>query len=141
MSTSQATKRERNWAVWILIIIAVVAGLLALLDAARYMGWLPFRIPVLGNELKFVLPSANWLGAIMSAIVGVIWFAVAKWLYDLNPSGWLFVVVMAILNLILLLMAVLGQTSFAAVSLAILLNVVALILAFLPGTQAAFGRR
>jgi hypothetical protein len=123
--------------VWIFIIVAVLAGLNALLDAARYMGWLP--VAQLGN-LEFALPSANWLGAIMSAIVGVIWFAVAKWLYDLNPQGWLFVVIMAILNLILLFMAIIGKSTFQAVSLGLLLNGVLLLLAFLPQTQKAFGR-
>jgi hypothetical protein len=137
MSTRSGSSRNRTIVVWIFIIVAVLAGLNALLDAARYMGWLP--VAQLGN-LDFALPSAYWLGAIMSAIVGVIWFAVAKWLYDLNPQGWLFVVIMAILNLILLFMAVIGKSTFQSVSLGLLLNGVMLILAFLPQTQKAFGR-
>jgi hypothetical protein len=137
MSTRSGSSRNRTIVVWIFIIVAVLAGLNALLDAARYMGWLP--VAQLGN-LEFALPSANWLGAIMSAIVGVIWFAVAKWLYDLNPQGWLFVVIMAILNLILLFMAIIGKSTFQAVSLGLLLNGVLLLLAFLPQTQKAFGR-
>ena len=137
MSTRSGSSRNRTIVVWIFIIVAVLAGLNALLDAARYMGWLP--VAQLGN-LEFALPSANWLGAIMSAIVSVIWFAVAKWLYDLNPQGWLFVVIMAILNLILLFMAIIGKSTFQAVSLGLLLNGVLLLLAFLPQTQKAFGR-
>lgn len=133
--------RERNWAVWVLVILAVIAGILALLDAARYMGWLPFTVPVMGNEISFVLPSASWLAAIMSAIVGVIYFVVASWLYNLNPSGWLFVVVIAIINLVFLFLAILGQSTFSSVLLQLLVNAALLILAFLPGTQAAFGRR
>lgn len=145
MSTSkppvQPAPRERNWAVWVLVILAVIAGIFALLDAARYMGWLPFTVPVMGNEIKFVLPSASWFAALMSALVGVIYFVVAWWLYNLNPSGWLFVVVIAIINLIFLFLAVLGQTTFSSVLLQILVNAALLLLAFLPGTQAAFGRR
>jgi hypothetical protein len=137
MSTSSSSSRNRTIVVWIFIIVAVLAGLNALLDAARYMGWLP--IAQLG-DIKFALPNANWLGAIMSGIVGVIWFAVAKWLYDLNPQGWLFVVIMAILNLILLFMAIIGQSTFQSVMVGLLLNGLLLILAFLPQTQKAFGR-
>lgn len=140
MSTSPVP-RQRNWAVYVLVIIAVIAGILALLDAARYMGWLPITIPLLGQEVSFVLPNAQWLAAIMSALVGVIWLVVAWWLWTLNPSGWLFVIVIAIFNLILLLLAVLGQTTLSAVALQVLVNVVALVLALLPGTKAAFGQR
>ncbi len=140
MST-QPVARQRNWAVYILVIVAVIAGILALLDAARYMGWLPFTIPLLGREISFVIPNAQWLGAIMSALVGVIWLVVAWWLWTLNPSGWLFVIVIAIFNLILLLLAVLGQTTFSSVAVQVLVNVVGLVLALLPGTKAAFGQR
>jgi hypothetical protein len=122
-------------AVTLLAVLAVIAGLLALLDAARYMGWLP--IATLG-PLKFVLPSAQWFAAIMSAIVGVIYFVVAGWIWKLNPSGWLFVVVISVINLIFLFLAIVGSTSFGAVSLEILVNAVALILAVLPSTKSAF---
>lgn len=139
--TSVPAVRERNWAVWVLVILAVIAGILALVDAARYMGWLPFSIAVLDQDISFVLPSAQWFAAIMSALVGVIYFVVAWWLYNLNPSGWLFVVVIAIINLIFLFLALLGQNTFNDILIQVIVNAVLLILAFLPGTQAAFGRR
>jgi hypothetical protein len=133
--------RERNWAVWVLVALAVVAGILAFVDAARYMGWIAFNIPIMGQEISFVLPSASWFAAIMSALVGVIYFVVAGWLYNLNPSGWLFVVVIAIINIIFLFLAILGQSTFSSVLLQLIVNAALLLLAFLPGTQAAFGRR
>ncbi|MEA3336390.1 MAG: hypothetical protein U9R25_10805 [Chloroflexota bacterium] len=135
--TQVPVQREKNWAVYLLVIAAVVAGIMAFLDAARYMGWLP--IAAMG-DMTFVLPDAHWFAALMSAVVGVIWFMVVKWLWDLNPSGWLFVVVIAIINLIFLFLAILGSTTFSAVALQIAVNVVALILAMLPGTKAAFGQ-
>jgi hypothetical protein len=127
--------KERTWAVYVLFILAIIAGLLAFLDAARYMGWLP--IATLG-EMKFTLPSAQWLGALLSALVGVIWFVVAKWIWDLNESGRLFILVIAVVNLIVLVLAILGATSFSAVALQVIVNVLALILALLPSTEAAF---
>jgi hypothetical protein len=117
--------------------VAVVAGILAVLDALRYMGWLP--VAALGN-LNFFIPDVYWLGAGLSALVAVIWFAVARQLYNLNPQGWLFVVVIAVFNLIVLALALLGQTSWTAISLAVIVNVIALILAILPSTKRAFGQ-
>ena len=138
--TSAPVTRQRNWAVWLLVLLAVIAGILALVDAARYMGWIAFNIPIMGQEISFVLPNAQWFAAIMSALVGVIYFVVAGWLYNLNPSGWLFVVVIAIIDLVFLFLAILGKSTFSSVSVQIVVNAVLLILAFLPGTQAAFGR-
>jgi hypothetical protein len=88
--------------------------------------------------MKFVLPSAQWFAALMSAIVGVIYFVVAWWIWNLNPSGWLFVVVISVINLIFLFLAILGQTTFSAVLLEIVVNAAALILALIPSTKAAF---
>lgn len=137
--TTRPVERHRNWAVYILVILAVIAGILAFLDAARYMGWLPISqtVPGLG-EIKFVVPNAQWFAALMSALVGIIWFVVAWWLWTLNPSGWLFVVIIAIFNLILLFLALLGATTFSQILPALLVNGIALILALLPGTKAAF---
>src|SRR5512145_1482258 len=129
--------RERNWAVWILAALAVIAGIMNLLDAARYMGWLP--IASLGN-LNFIIPGANWLGALLSAIVGVVWFVIARWLYDRNPNGWVAFVMIAVFNLFLLTLAWLGRSSWTSVSLSVIVNAIALILALLPGTQAAYGQ-
>jgi hypothetical protein len=127
--------KERTWAVYVLFILAIIAGILAFVDAARYMGWLP--IATLG-ELSFALPSAYWLGALLSALVGVIWFVVAKWIWDLNESGRLFVLVIAVVNLIILVLAILGASTFQSVALGVIVNVVALVLALLPSTEEAF---
>jgi hypothetical protein len=133
--------KQRTWAVYILFILAIIAGILALLDAARYMGWLPISITTALGELKFTLPSAQWLGAILSAIVGVIWFVVAKWIWDLNESGRLFILVIAVVNLIILVLAILGQSTIQSVMLALIVNILALVLALLPSTEAAFRGR
>ena len=131
----KSVKRERTLAVVILAALAALAGVLSLLDAARYMGWLPFT---LGNGLKFAIPNAQWFAAMMAALVGVIFFVVAWWVWNLNPSGWLFIVVITIINLIFLFLAILGQTSINDVILQIVINAAALILALLPSTKAAF---
>jgi hypothetical protein len=84
--------------------------------------------------------GVNWVGAILSGIVAVIWFSVARQLWNLDPQGWMFIVIIAILNLVLLLAAVVGKSTFQSVSLSLLINVAVLVLALLPSTKAAFGR-
>lgn len=136
---TRQVERKKNWAVYILFALAVIAGILAFIDAGRYMGWIPITetIPGLG-EISFAIPDAQWFAALMSALMGAIWFLVAYWLWTLNPSGWLFVVVIAVINLIFLFLAILGRTTFSQVLPAVLVNVLALILALLPGTKMAF---
>jgi hypothetical protein len=128
--------RQRNAAVVVLTVLAVVAGVIQIFDVLRYSGMLP-----VGEVLGMRFYDVNWLGAILSAIVAAIWFSVARQLWNLDPRGWMFVIMIAILNLVLLLVAMLGRTTFQAVSLSALVNVAALLLALLPSTKAAFGQR
>lgn len=136
MANSKPARSRTIW-IWILILIAALAGIYNLIDAARYMGWLPAA--TLG-ELKFFLPNANWLGAIFAVLLALIWFWVARNLYNLDPRGWLFVVAIAVINLIFLFMAIIGQSTFQSVMWGIILNVIALIIGILPSTKAAFGQ-
>ncbi|MCW5848337.1 MAG: hypothetical protein KIS95_13980 [Anaerolineae bacterium] len=135
--SNTVTGRSRTIWIWVLIIVAVLIALSDLLDAARYMGWLP--IAALG-DLDFALPSASWLGSLMSLLLAGIWFWVARKLYDLDPQGWLFVVSIAVINLIFLLMALLGNSTFSAILPGVVLNVIALVIGMLPSTKAAFGQ-
>ncbi len=130
---------KKNWAVYVLFALAVIAGILAFVDAGRYMGWLDFTATISGfGEISFALPNAQWFAALMSALLGVIWFVVASWLWKLNPSGLLFMKVIAVINLIFLGLALLGKTSFSDIIWALLVNVLILILSSLGGTKAAF---
>jgi hypothetical protein len=133
---AHAMGRQRNAAVVVLTVLAVVSGVLEVIDVLRHLGILPVAEVL---SLKFY--DMSWLGAILSAVVAVIWFTVARQLWNLDPQGWLFVVVISILNLALLLVSVLGRTTFQAVSLSVIVNAAALILALLPSTKAAFGQR
>lgn len=136
---SNQVERKKNWAIYILFILAVIAGILAFVDAGRYMGWIPINatIPGLG-EISFAYPQSQWFAALMQALLGAIWFVVAYWLWTLNPSGWMFVIVISVVNLIFLALALLGRTTFSQVLPALLVNALAFLLAFLPGTREAF---
>ena len=60
----------------ILAVIAVFAGILAVIDVLRYMGLLPFSL----GPLQFF--GFSVIGAILAALVTAIWFWAAKKLWD-----------------------------------------------------------
>jgi hypothetical protein len=128
---------HRTLPVMILAAVAVVAGLWNLLDTARYLGLIPV-VDIYGYGLK--LFNVNWLGAMLSGLVAVIWFAVAGQLWRLDQQGWMFVVLIAAFDLVFLFLSLFGGTSFQAIAPAVLLCAAALGLAMLPGTKDAFGR-
>src|SRR3954471_2140361 len=131
--TARAIGRHRTAAVTILAVLAVVEGILEVVDVLRHLSLLP-----LGETLGLQFYGTSWLGAILSAVVAMIWFSVARQLWNLDPQGWQFVIIIASLNLILLLATVLGKSTLQSVSLGVLVNAAALLLALLPGTKAAF---
>ena len=119
----------------ILAIMAAIAGVLAVIDVLRYLGILP--AVAFGPVDLF---GVTIIGAIMAAIVAAIWFWAARLLWNHDEQGWLFVVVIAIVYLIFDLIALIGGTPLWALGPSILISALALIVAFLPGTKAAFGR-
>lgn len=128
--------KQRPLAVTILAIMAIVAGILALVDALRMFGLFSFI-----NDLVFLSPASTIFGAILAIIVALIWFSTARQLFNLDPRGWMFVVVISIIMIVFEVVAWLTGSGFSAVALSLLAPVVTLILAFLPGTQAAFGQK
>ncbi|WP_374688238.1 hypothetical protein [Promineifilum sp.] len=128
--------KQRPLAVTILAVMALVAGILALVDALRLFDL--FR-PT--DDLEFFSPTLTIFGAVLAIIVALIWFSTARQLFNLDPRGWMFVVVISIIMIVFEVVAILGGTSFGAVLASLVVPVVTLILAFLPGTQAAFGQK
>jgi hypothetical protein len=126
---------NRPFAATLLAIIAFIAGILAVIDVLRLLGILP--VVSLGPMNFF---GVSIIGAIMAAIVAVIWFWAARGLWNLDPQAWMFVVVIAIIYLIFDFVAIIGGTPFQSILASVIVSGVALILGLLPGTQKAFGR-
>jgi len=131
--------KQRPFAVTLLTVIAVLAGIVAVIDVLRYLGLLPITIPFFGVELSFF--GFSIFGAILTGIVAAIWFWVAARLWNLDPQGWLFVVVISTVHIIFQVVALLGGAPLSALWLSLGLPVLTLILGLLPGTRAAFGQR
>ena len=100
--------KQRPLAVTILAIVALIAGVLVLLDALRFFGVALFGL------LRLDFFGVAWLGGILSLIVALIWLGTARQLFTLDPRGWMFVVVVAILTLIINVIGLLGGNSFSS---------------------------
>jgi hypothetical protein len=134
--TAPVPETHRNLVTWVFFFLAVAAAISSFLDAGRYMGWV--SVGSIG-DIDFFISGAQWLGAGFAVLLGVLWVVVAGWIWSNDTRGWMFVVILATLNLFLLVLSLFGSTTWENIWPALLINGVVLVLAFLPGTQRAFG--
>jgi len=121
---------NRTGAIVILAILAVLGGIVAIVDALRYMGWLFSPLSFLGAPL---------FGAILSIVVAAIWFWAASKIWNLDPQGWLFMVSIAVIYLVIDVIALIAGTPIELMFGSIVISALALILGLLPSTKREFG--
>jgi hypothetical protein len=69
-----------------------------------------------------------------------VWVWLVRMLWQVDPSAWMFLLIISVFNLMLDFFAMLGaQTSFPDVAVSFILNAIILIYVLLPGTKEAFG--
>jgi hypothetical protein len=127
--------KKRPLAVTILGIIAIVAGVIVLLEALLFFG------VAIATLVRLDFFGSAWLGGALALIVAIIWFVTARQLFALDPRGWMFVVVISILTLVINIVSLLGGNEFSSLWWSFIAPVLALILSFLPGTREAFGQK
>ena len=71
-------------------------------------------------------------------VMGLVYLWVFRMLWNLDPQGWMFVVVIAVFNLILAFLSLIGASTWQSMLPALLVNGLILIYGMLPGTKAAF---
>jgi len=125
--------RSRPFGITVLAILAGIAGVISAYHTLQFLHILPFW---LGPVAFF---GFDIWSAILWGISTVIYAWVVSMLWTLNPSGWLFVVVIAVVNLILAVIDILGASTVSAMIPALLINGLVLIYALLPSTKRAFG--
>ena len=127
--------KKRPLGVTLLAIVAGIAGVIAIINTLQMLHlW-----PVTGPFGQFTFFTFNLFGAILWGLMAVIWVWVARMLWNVEEEGWLFVVVLATLNVIFALFTLLGGTPWEAVSTTLFINGLILIYGMLPGTRKAFG--
>jgi len=125
--------KERPVGVTVLAILAGVAAVFAAFHTLQFLGILPFFIgPVAFRTFSFFY-------ALMWGLMVWVYIWLVQMLWRVDPSAWLFLVVITTFNLILNFVAMLGATTWQDVSLSFILNGIILIYCMLPGVKDAFG--
>ncbi len=128
--------KSRPFGVTILAILAGIAAFFAVIHTLQML----HLFPISGPLGVFSFFTFDLLGALLWGLMAVIYIWLVRMLWNLDPQGWLFLVVIAIFNLILAFVSVLGRSSFQAMLPSILVNGIILIYCILPGTKEAFGQ-
>ena len=126
------TKPRRPVGITILALLALLAALAALLHTLQMLHILPF---VLG-PVKFF--DFDLIGAIIWGVMTALYAWLFRMLWIMDLRGWLFVVFLAILNLVMAAVSVMGASTLGAMLPSIIVNVLVLIYAQSSGVKEAF---
>jgi len=129
----QYMTRTRPIGVTILAILSGVAAVIAAIHTLQYLHLMPF---FLGPMMFF---GFDLWAALLWGVSTAIYVWVTKMLWNVDPQGWLFLVIISALNIGLALLSAIGGTTLAAEMPAILVNAVVLIYCLMPGVKRAFG--
>ena len=125
--------KKRPFGVTLIAILAAIGAIFAIVHTLQMLHLFPiFLGPV--NFFAF-----NLFGALMWGLLAAIYIWVVRGLWNLSPQAWLFVVVLAVLNLIMAVVSIIGATSWQAMLPTILINGVILVYCMTPGVKSAFG--
>jgi len=116
-------------------ILAIVAGGLAVLSAVHLLqslGILPF---VVG---RFEIRAFSFFHAIMWGLLVWVWGWLVQMLWKVEPQAWVFLIAVAMFNLMLDFFLLLGSANWPDVSLSFLINGLILLYCMLPGTRRTF---
>lgn len=127
-------EKKRSAGAVILAVIAVFAGIVAVIDTLRYLHVLP--VATFGEARFF---GFSIFGALLSGVVAVIWFGVARQLWNEDPRGLSFMMIIAVLFLIFDVIYWIGGTPIYILIPSITINAIALVISVLPGTKESFG--
>jgi hypothetical protein len=127
-----ATKPSRPIGITILAVLALLAALIALMHTLQMLHILPFFL----GPVKFF--SFDLIGAIIWGVMTALYAWLFRSLWTVDLRGWLFVIFLAILNLIMAGVSILGATTLGAMLPAIIINALVLIYALSPGVKEAF---
>jgi hypothetical protein len=126
-------EKTRPLGVTILAFLAILGAINALVYTLQMLHILPVFI---GNVAFF---EFSLIGAFFWGLLFFIWLWVFRMLWDVQPQGWMFVVLISLLNLIFGIISVIGASDWRAMAPIIVISGLVLIYCLLPGTKQAFG--
>ena len=127
--------KDRPFGVTVLAVLAAVGAILAIYQTLQWLGI--FKVDILWWSTRVV----NIWYALMWGVLAAIYIWLVRMLWSVDYQGWLFVVVIATLNIVLAIVTWLFDSGieFADVAVTLVVNGLILIYGMLPGTREAFG--
>jgi len=125
--------KERPIGVTILAFLAILGAVNALIYTLQMLHLIPTYLgPIAFYQFSLI-------GAFFWGLLFFIWLAVFRMLWEVQPQGWMFMVLIAVFDLIYGIICVLGGSSWEAMAPIIIISGLVLIYCLLPGTKQAFG--
>lgn len=126
-------EKSRPIGVMILAFLAVLAAINAFIYTLQMLHILPTYLgPVAFYQFSLI-------GAFFWGFLALIWLGVAGMLWSMHPQGWMFMVLIAIFDLIYGILCALGGSSWEAMAPIIIISGLVLVYCLLPGTKENFG--
>jgi hypothetical protein len=126
-------EKARPLGVTILAFLAILGAINALIYTLQMLHLLPVFI---GPVAFFTF---SLVGAFFWGLLFFIWLWVFRMLWEVNPQGWMFMMVLSLLNLVFGIINVIGASSWQAMAPIIIISGLVFIYCMMPGTKAAFG--
>ena len=126
-------EKTRPLGVTILAFLAILGAINALIYTLQMLHLLPVFI---GPVAFFTF---SLIGAFFWGLLFFIWLWVFRMLWEVNPQGWMFMMVLSLLNLVFGIINVIGASSWQAMAPIIIISGLVFIYCMMPGTKAAFG--
>lgn len=128
-------ERERPIGVTILAVLAGIAAVIAAYHALQFLGIIKFNLG------PFSVRNMNLFAALMYGLLVWVYVWLVQMLWKVDPSAWIFLVVITIFNLILDFLGMIGTESGVEYGWSIFLNSIVLIYCMLPGVRNSFGTK
>jgi hypothetical protein len=126
-------EKSRPLGVTILAFLAILGAINALIYTLQMLHILPVFIgPIAFFEFSLI-------GAFFWGLLFFIWLWVFRMLWEVNPQGWMFMMVLSLLNLVFGIINVIGASSWQAMAPIIIISGLVFIYCMMPGTKEAFG--
>lgn len=126
-------EKERPLGVTILAVLAGVVAVIAVYHTLQFLGILPFRIG------PFSFRNFQLFGALMYILLVWVYIWLVQMLWRVDPSAWLFLVIITMFNLILAFVGMVGAGDWTDFGWSVFLNAIILAYCMLPGVRRAFG--
>jgi hypothetical protein len=124
---------NRPIGVTFIAFLAILGAINALIVTLQYLHLLPVYVG------KVAFYTFSLIGAFFWVIIIFFFLWLFRMLWEMQPQGWMFAIIIAGFTLLFDLIALIGGTSWEVLIAGIIISALILIYCLLPGTKKAFG--